>query len=357
MYLANLSQSNFFDFHLPEVLATSHTTIYQLSSSTMTFTAEGAVNAELLESCDLIAEQPENSITGGQRLVMIGEAINLEKALKVQDALATLLHFFCWKVTPRATAIGYVFKASVTRKDNASATTIKTTLDKLSKQYRIELAWLPCPPKLSEGGLMVMDMDSTVIAVECIDEIAKLAGVGEQVSSVTEQAMQGKLDFKESLYNRVACLAGVEESLLEGIRDRLPLMPGITKLIGFMQGHGWKVAIASGGFTYFADYLRLRLGLQYAISNTLQISDGKLTGKVLGDVIDAKAKARTLIDLASNYDVPTKQTIAVGDGANDLVMMDAAALGVAFHAKPIVNEQASVAIRFAGLDTLLDYLD
>jgi len=204
---------------------------------------------------------------------------------------------------------------------------------------------------------MVMDMDSTLIAVECIDEIAKLAGLGDKVAEITELAMQGKLDFKESLYNRVACLKGVDVSLLEGIRDRLPLMPGVSKLISYMHRHQWNVAIASGGFTFFADYLKERLSLVDAVSNVLKVENGKLTGEVIGDVVDANVKAQTLQRLAQKFDIAATQTIAVGDGANDLVMMQAAAFGVAYHAKPVVRQQASVAIRFGGLDTLLDYLD
>ena len=200
-----------------------------------------------------------------------------------------------------------------------------------------------------------MDMDSTVIAVECIDEIAKLAGaeVGEQVSKVTELAMQGKLDFAESLRSRVACLQGADQAILQSVRAALPLMPGMFNLVRILKKHNWKLAIASGGFTYFADYLLQRLELDDAVANELEIVEGKLTGKVSGSIVDAKVKASTLGELAARWDIPHNQTIAMGDGANDLLMMNAASLGVAFHAKPVVRAQADISIRHGGLDCLL----
>ena len=230
-------------------------------------------------------------------------------------------------------------------------------LETVAISLQLELAWLRSMPSLSKPGLLLMDMDSTVIAIECIDEIAQLAGVGAEVSEVTELAMQGKLDFAESLNNRVACLAGADQAILKQVRDALPLMPGIMRLLSVLKAHGWKVAIASGGFTYFADYLKERLGLDAARANILTIENGKLTGTVTGGIVDAKVKAETLLELAADFDIAPEQTIAMGDGANDLVMMDAAALGVAYHAKPVVREKADTAIRFAGLDTMLWYLE
>ncbi|OAN14210.1 phosphoserine phosphatase [Photobacterium jeanii] len=204
-------------------------------------------------------------------------------------------------------------------------------------------------PDLREPGLVVMDMDSTAIEIECIDEIAKLAGVGEQVAAVTERAMQGELDFEQSLRQRVATLQGADEAILAQVREQLPLMPELRELVKALQECGWRVAIASGGFTYFADYLKQELGLVHAYANNLAIENGKLTGEVAGDVVDAQAKANVLLELAEHFDIAPHNTVAVGDGANDLVMMTAAGLGIAYHAKPKVEAQASAAVRFADL--------
>nr|WP_297349698.1 phosphoserine phosphatase SerB [uncultured Glaciecola sp.] len=202
-------------------------------------------------------------------------------------------------------------------------------------------------------GLAVFDMDSTLIEMECIDEIAKLAGVGDAVSKVTELAMLGEIAFAESLHHRVACLNGVNLSALLSIRRRLPFMPGFVTLINELKRKGWKVAIASGGFTYFADYIKVLFELDYAFSNTLEVKDNKLTGKVVGKVIDAQAKADVLQKLAKENNIPMANTIAVGDGANDLIMMSVAGSGVAFKAKPKVQAQAANSIRFSGLEAVL----
>ncbi|MGF1785260.1 phosphoserine phosphatase [Photobacterium swingsii] len=204
-------------------------------------------------------------------------------------------------------------------------------------------------PDLSDPGLVLMDMDSTAIEIECIDEIAKLAGVGDEVAAVTERAMQGELDFEASLRQRVGTLEGADEAILAQVREHLPLMPELRQLVTTLQHYGWKVAIASGGFTYFSDYLKDELGLVHAHANTLDIVDGKLTGKVLGEVVDAQMKADVLVELAEHFDIPYHNTVAVGDGANDLVMMATAGLGIAYHAKPKVEAEADSAIRFADL--------
>lgn len=204
-------------------------------------------------------------------------------------------------------------------------------------------------PDLTKPGLVLMDMDSTAIQIECIDEIAKLAGVGEEVSEVTERAMQGELDFEQSLRLRVSKLKDAPEGILSQVRENLPLMPELPQLVATLHSFGWKVAIASGGFTYFSDHLKNMLSLDYAQSNTLEIVDGKLTGQVLGEVVSAQTKADILRSLAQQYDIEIHNTVAVGDGANDLVMMAAAGLGVAYHAKPKVEAKAQTAVRFAGL--------
>lgn len=208
-------------------------------------------------------------------------------------------------------------------------------------------------PDLSSPGLIVFDMDSTAIQIECIDEIAKLAGVGEEVAKVTERAMQGELDFEQSLRQRVGKLKGADEAILEQVRSQLPFMPDFEALITTFNALGWKTAIASGGFTYFSDFIKDKVGLDFAQSNQLEIIDGKLTGKVLGDVVAAQTKADILVELAEEYDIELHNTVAVGDGANDLVMMSAAGLGIAYHAKAKVEAQAQASVRFAGLGGVL----
>ena len=220
---------------------------------------------------------------------------------------------------------------------------------RLAHEAGLDVAPLGKIPHLRTPGLLVMDMDSTAIQIECIDEIAKLAGTGELVSEVTERAMRGELDFTASLRQRVATLKDADASILLQVRDALPLMPGLAQLVLKLETLGWKVAIASGGFTFFAEYLRDKLHLDAVFANELEIRDGKLTGNVLGDIVDAKYKANTLRKLAEKYEIPTAQTVAIGDGANDLPMIKAAGLGIAYHAKPKVNEQAEVTIRHADL--------
>ena len=217
----------------------------------------------------------------------------------------------------------------------------------------VDIAKLDFSPKLSQAGLLVMDMDSTAIQIECIDEIAKLAGVGELVSAITESAMRGELDFEQSLRRRVGTLKGAPESILQQVRENLPLMPGLVETIQTLQKYGWKTAIASGGFTYFADYLKTLLQLDFAASNQFDIEDGKLTGLVKGDVVDAQYKAKTLQRLLEKYGIDSQYSIAIGDGANDLAMMNVAGLGVAFHAKPKVQQQAQIVVNFADLTALL----
>ncbi len=225
--------------------------------------------------------------------------------------------------------------------------------EKILQGLELDYARINEVPDLSKPGLIVMDMDSTAIEIECIDEIAKLAGVGEEVAEVTERAMQGELDFEQSLRQRVGKLTGADESILESVRSTLPMMEDLRELVATLQAFGWKTAIASGGFTYFSDYLKQELKLDHAQSNTLEIIDGKLTGKVLGDVVTAQTKADIVEELATQFDIEMHNTVAVGDGANDLVMMDAAGLGVAYHAKPKVEAKAQTAVRFIGLGGVL----
>lgn len=216
-----------------------------------------------------------------------------------------------------------------------------------------DIAELKALPTLKEPGLLVMDMDSTAIKIECIDEIAKLAGTGEQVSAITASAMRGELDFEQSLRQRVATLKDAPETILQKVRQNLPLMEGFETLIQTLKQAGWRVAIASGGFDYFADYLKAQYGLDDAVANRLEVINGKLTGEVLGQVVDAAFKATTLVQLAEKYHIPAHQWVAVGDGANDLLMLKKARLGVALHAKPKVQAEAEFVVNFGDLTALL----
>ncbi|MFT5314125.1 MAG: phosphoserine phosphatase [Paraglaciecola sp.] len=283
-------------------------------------------------------------------LLMFAEGLNLHKIMLVEQALGKQLRIANFRVLRMRGMTGFAIAASVERLTDRD---LRETLEVIANTHTVELCLFDTVPTLTEPGLLLMDMDSTVIAVECIDQIALLAGVGEQVSRVTGLAMEGKLDFAQSLISRVACLAGADESILAQVKNALPLMPGIFNLVRLLKQHRWKLAIASGGFTYFADYLADRLELDAAVANRLAIVDGKLQGSVAGDIVDAQVKANTLEALAEKWSIPHSQTIAMGDGANDLVMMNAAALGVAFHAKAIVRNQADIAIRTGDLDTLL----
>lgn len=285
-----------------------------------------------------------------RKLVIFTEGLHFEQLTQVTQALSDFLELAFYRVIQVEGVSGFAICAFVTLKTDD---TLNSQLEDVANAFSVELCLVNKVPSLAEPGLLLMDMDSTVIAVECIDEIAVLAGVGEQVSAVTVLAMQGKLDFAQSLRTRVACLAGADEAILQQVRDALPLMPGVANLVKILKSCGWKVAIASGGFSYYADYLQDRLNLDAAVANDLVIQDGKLTGKVQGAIVDANVKARTLNTLASKWFISASQTIAMGDGANDLVMMNAAAFGVALHAKPIVRQQGDIAIRRGGLDTLL----
>ena len=201
--------------------------------------------------------------------------------------------------------------------------------------------------------LVVFDMDSTLVQAEVIDELAKLAGAGAEVAAITAAAMRGELDFKESLRRRVAQLKGLDEGILQQVAAALPLMEGAERVTSTLKRLGYKIGIISGGFDYFGHHLQRKLGFDYVYANRLEIVDGKLTGKVLGDIVDGAKKAELLQKIALQENLTLAQTIAVGDGANDIPMLTIAGMGVAFHAKPIVREKAERAISNLGLDGLL----
>ena len=304
-----------------------------------------------------IVSSEHNTLTYSHTLTVIGQAVTpyllkgvLDKLKNVFSPVSAAFHHLHQQMGDDAIEI----RGEV---NSAKPEHIKSLLGDVSDAYHLDVGLQASRPSLSEPGLLVMDMDSTVIAIECIDEIAKLAGVGEQVAEVTARAMRGEIAFNDSLTHRVACLEGVPIDHLNQIRDSIPIMPGIQTLLSHLKKHNWKLAIASGGFTFFADHLKARLGLDYAISNTLSVKDGHLTGKVEGEIINADVKARTVKALSEKWQIPSSQTVAMGDGANDLVMMAESALGVACHGKPLVNEKADVAVRIGSLHSLLYFLD
>lgn len=231
---------------------------------------------------------------------------------------------------------------------------LKARLQQLANGW--DLACVPALPDARQPGLVLMDMDSTAIQIECIDEIARLAGVGEEVAAVTRAAMEGALPFSESLRRRVKALAGADAAIIDQVIASMPLMPGLITLVEGLKAMGWKVALASGGFTPFTGHLRQALALDADFANTLEIKDGRFSGEVLGDIVDAEAKARILLELAERYDIPLSQTVAIGDGANDLLMLAQAGLGVALHAKPLVQQQAPVCLNQLSLEGVLALL-
>ena len=230
--------------------------------------------------------------------------------------------------------------------------------DRFDNEYSQELKFLDWKidafhagslPDTSKTGVILMDMDATCVQCECIDEMAKLAGIGEQVSAVTAMAMKGHMEFQESFRRRVALFNGKSESIMDTVEENLPVMPGFAELVKKAKSYGWKLAIASGGFTRYVTKLKNEFGLDYVIANDIEAVDGVFTGKVLGQIVDSKVKANTLLKLKEQYGVRTSETIAIGDGANDLPMISLAGTGIAIHAKPVVREKAPITINHLNL--------
>ncbi|WP_296654656.1 phosphoserine phosphatase SerB [Paraburkholderia sp.] len=228
-------------------------------------------------------------------------------------------------------------------------------LDVYCGTHQLDYAFIEAGRGLADFGLVAMDMDSTLITIECIDEIADFCGLKAEVAAITEASMRGEIkDFNESLTRRVALLKGLDASALERVyEERLQLSPGATQMLAGAKAAGLKTLLVSGGFTFFTERLKERLGLDYTRANTLEIVDGKLTGRVTGEIVNADVKARTLVETCARLGIEPRRAIAMGDGSNDLKMMAEAGLSVAFRAKPVVREAASVAFNFVGLDGLL----
>ncbi len=234
---------------------------------------------------------------------------------------------------------------------------IKENLANRAYQASVDVYWENARQHLTDFKLLAMDMDSTLITIECIDEIADMQGLKPQVSEITEAAMRGEIAFAQSLTRRVALLKGLSASALQQVFDeRLKLSPGAEKLLHTVQTAGLKTLLVSGGFTFFTDRVKANLKLDFSHSNQLEIVDGKLTGRVTGGIVDADEKRRTVERVCAELGIATRQAIVMGDGANDLAMMGIAGLSVAFRAKPIVRAQAHVALNFSGLDGLLNIL-
>jgi phosphoserine phosphatase len=229
----------------------------------------------------------------------------------------------------------------------------------LCEARRIDHAWREHGRRFADLKLLAMDMDSTLITIECIDELGGLAGKRAEVAAITEQAMRGEIkDYRESLRRRVALLAGQPQAALEEVyREKLRLTLGAEALIAACKAHGVKLLLVSGGFTFFTERLKARLGLDYTLANTLEVKDGRLTGALLGEIVDAEAKAAKFISVLRELKATRDESLAIGDGANDLKMMLEAGTSVAFRAKPVVRAQAGCALDWSGLDAVVNLFE
>jgi len=261
-------------------------------------------------------------------------------------------------------ALAGVTRASSVEALSATAFRLKgasahDSLAKLCEARRLDFAWMPDGRRFADLKLLAMDMDSTLITIECIDELGAIAGKGAEIAAITAAAMRGEIaDYKESLKRRVALLAGQSETALERVyQDKLRLTPGAEQLVAACRKHNVKTLLVSGGFAFFTERLKARLGLDYTLSNSLEIEHGRLTGRLLGDIVDAQAKADEFSSVLKKLKIGKDESVAIGDGANDLKMMAAAGVSVAFRAKPVVRAQASCALNWTGLDGVVNLFE
>ncbi|MBV8621937.1 MAG: phosphoserine phosphatase SerB [Herbaspirillum sp.] len=269
------------------------------------------------------------------------------------DAIAALAGGQAERITD-----GRVADADAWRVAGVAATDAqKAAIDAACLKARLDYAFIAEGRRLADFRLVAMDMDSTLITIECIDEIADMQGLKPQVAEITEAAMRGEIEFNESLTRRVALLKGLDAGALQRVYDeRLQLSPGAENMLKAVQAAGLKTLLVSGGFTFFTDRMKARLGLDYTHANTLEVVDGKLTGKVVGGIVNAEEKRATVERVCQEIGAQPAQAIVMGDGANDLRMMGISGLSVAFRAKPVVCAQASVGLNFVGLDGILNLL-
>ncbi len=239
--------------------------------------------------------------------------------------------------------------------DIQSGAAVRKEIAHAAFDAKVDAAFVPAGMALADFRLVVMDMDSTLITIECIDEIADMQGLKAEVAAITESAMRGEIEFRESLQRRVALLKGLDASALDQVfEQRLELTLGAHAMLHGMKQAGLRTVLVSGGFTYFTERLQKDLELDVTRANLLEVADGRLTGQVIGDIVDAEAKKATVVAQAAELGAPPSAAIVIGDGANDLQMMSVAGLSIAFRAKPVVQEKADVALNFSGLDGALN---
>jgi phosphoserine phosphatase len=270
------------------------------------------------------------------------------------DCAAQLEHIAALAMPERVTQLG---TQALRCEGIGDSLELRQKIETAALAARIDATFMAGNRKLGDFKLVAMDMDSTLITIECIDEIADMQGLKPQVSAITEAAMRGELDFAASLTRRVALLEGLDAAALQRVYDeRLGLSMGAEKMLAGVKAAGMKTLLVSGGFTFFTERLKGRLGLDYTHANELEVVDGKLTGRVVGGIVDAAEKQRTVERVCAEMGIAPQQAIVMGDGANDLKMMGIAGLSVAFRAKPVVRSQADVALNFVGLDGVLTLL-
>lgn len=281
---------------------------------------------------------------GGRKKIARSNLALLDRCFESSERRMRESNAAVWRLTP-----------TVARKIQSK----EISLADLGRQTQCDLAWLSAPYRWKDFSVLAMDMDSTVITIECIDEIADFAGKKEEVSAITEAAMRGEIkDYAESLKRRVALLKGLPEGVLqEVIRYRLKFTPGVKDLVTKASSCGLHTLLVSGGFVQFTDFVSQKIGFAQTRSNRLEIIDGRLTGRVLGDIVDADIKAKALQAACEALGVSAHRAIAVGDGANDLKMMGLSGLSIAHRAKPTVAAQAMQAVNFGGLDNVLDWFE